>query len=297
MINNSETFDQAHNNYGQYVLVRATKSYGVMMTQVPWTNTRDLGWPDYQEVDWAVSGAVFGLMTALMQMLLRSMMDSTNQEIEQVDRNDNTVVWGEFKDIGWNRKKNLFGDNYHQYWGNANNKRNPMISHVRKLKKRNEKMNRKTKKYFHNYSNKWNYAPLVIMDEEVEKNEKDVLRNYLNQYKPSKLQKPLKYDLKKLNDDLPESTTTSPWDNLMHKTEYLPSSFSGNILSNFSKKNKKQSVDLKHEEESPDSKYIETERVGKIDKNIKKGLMNKKTKYKYKPINSYVSYILIFIFI
>ena len=87
----------------------------------------------------------------------------------------------------------------------------------------------------------------------------------------------------------------------MHKEEYLPNSFSGNMLSAFSLKNRKHVVNVRHGEESSIDRVLKTGEVENVttrgsdefinEKETAKSfnILKSKYKYKYKPINSYVS--------
>ena len=62
-------------------------------------------WPHSREAEWAISGAVFGLTAAFIQILVRSLVE----ENDEVDRVDN----GQYGFAGGNR----FRDNYIDHWG------------------------------------------------------------------------------------------------------------------------------------------------------------------------------------
>ena len=91
------------------------------------------------------------------------------------------------------------------------------------------KRRRNNHQFLQNYVLNWSHAPLVIMDEEVEENEEYAMKEYIRHYTSPMVSKPLKYDLKNLNNQY-SSTTINPWADLMYKNEYLPNSFSGNML-------------------------------------------------------------------
>jgi hypothetical protein len=90
--------------------------------------------------------------------------------------------------------------------------------------------------------------------------------------------KPLKYDLKNLNNQY-SSTTVNPWVDL--KNEYLPTSFSGNMLSAFVIMNNKQFVNEKQVEESSLSNTLSQEKIENV--NYSDYVENPDQKLKVKP--------------
>ena len=142
----------------------------------------------------------------------------------------------------------------------------------------------------------WSHAPLVIMDDEVEENEEYAMKEYIRHYTSPMVSKPLKYDLKNLNDKL-SLTTINPWDGLMYKNEYLPNSFSGNMLSALSVKNNRQAVDENQDEKLSILKTLRQDNGEDVNCSDKNETLNQKLnlvedlseKYNYNQINSYVS--------
>ena len=98
-------------------------------------------------------------------------------------------------------------------------------------------------KFSENYLENWDRAPVVIMDDAEQEYERSMAK-YANHYlhQPSQVSLTGRYDLNNLNTDY-FTTTTSPWDSLMVRTEPLPGSWVENILSNYQKKADKQGVE------------------------------------------------------
>ena len=53
-------------------------------------------WPDAREVEWVMGGAVFGLITAVIQILVRRVVDRVEGKVEGVDRKDNMLTKSAF---------------------------------------------------------------------------------------------------------------------------------------------------------------------------------------------------------
>jgi hypothetical protein len=116
-------------------------------------------WPSTREAEWVISEAVFGLITGVIQILVRRVVDRVDGEMEGVDRKD-MVTSTKYGDV---RKRNRFVENYLEYW--RQKRKNIMLSKAQS-KNRKRSKNRLLQNYVQNSSR----APLVIMDNEVEEN-------------------------------------------------------------------------------------------------------------------------------
>ena len=131
-----------------------------------------------------------------------------------------------------------------------------------------------------NYLEHWDRAPLVVPDQ-------DIHFHYVPHSK-RELSYTGKYDLNRLNTDY-FTTTLSPWESLMIRSEPLPSTFVENMVSPF-REQQELSIELRHtlSNNSEDEEKSEN-KLDEAQDNLER--TTQKNHYE-QAINSYVGYIL-----
>ena len=242
--------------------------------------------PHSKEAEWAVSGAVFGLTAAFIQILVRSLVFKRRDVVDRVDRVD--MGGGE----GWEERGDKFMDNYISHWARPPAvPKGGRVGH--RLRNHQTKKGRRRNKFRLNYVKNWDRAPVLIMNDidRVSEHEKYLVKEYIkNKIFPLlSSSKQFKYDLKKLNTDF-HTTTSDPWNDLMSVDEYLPNSFAENMLSSLTVKNKEQSVNVEHNEKLNMHNIGEKEQNKVINEyqNMNQNMIENPKEIYNPPINSYV---------